>query len=320
MSPKERLVFIKSPLKSIVYFNPVDQAPPGERSRARAQPHGQALPFFFFHTQHLMRIITANLNGVRSAHTKGFFEWLQTQDCEALGVQELKAQDADMSAEMKVALNQHGKRLEGDFHHAEKKGYSGVGMYTVAKPSETIVGLGNAAFDAEGRWIEKRFDHNGVRVSLISAYFPSGSSGDERQAAKYAFLDVVYPHLLALSKEREFILMGDLNIAHHPIDLKNWKGNLKNSGFLPEERAWLTQLLESTGLVDVYRHLYPDQGDEAYTWWSQRGQAYAKNVGWRIDYQLATPGLAQTAKHAFVFKDQRFSDHAPLGVDYDFTL
>ena len=146
-----------------------------------------------------MRIITANLNGVRSAHTKGFFDWLQTQDCEALGVQELKAQDADMSAEMKVALNQHGNRLEGDFHHAEKKGYSGVGMYTVAKPSETIVGLGNAAFDAEGRWIEKRFDHNGVRVSLISAYFPSGSSGDERQAAKYAFLDVVYPHLLALS-------------------------------------------------------------------------------------------------------------------------
>ena len=267
-----------------------------------------------------MRIITANLNGIRSAHTKGFFDWLQTQDIQALGVQELKAQSSDLRDEMKEVSNKQGKTLEGHFHHAEKKGYSGVGLYTLAKPTETIVGLGNAAFDAEGRWIEKRFDKKDSRVSLISAYFPSGSSGEDRQAAKYEFLDVVYPHLLALSKEREFILMGDLNIAHHPIDLKNWKGNLKNSGFLPEERAWLTQLIETTGLVDVYRHLYPEQGEEAYTWWSQRGQAYAKNVGWRIDYQLATPGLAKTAQQAFVFKDQRFSDHAPLVVDYDFTL
>jgi exodeoxyribonuclease III len=267
-----------------------------------------------------MRIITANLNGVRSAQTKGFFDWLQTQELQALGVQELKAQDPDMGPEMKTVYNQAGKPLLGHFHHAEKKGYSGVGLYTQAKPSEILVGLGHPAFDAEGRWIEKRFDKGQTRVSLISAYFPSGSSGEERQAAKFAFLEVAYPRLLALSQEREFILMGDLNIAHHPIDLKNWKGNLKNSGFLPEERAWLTQLIETTGLVDVYRHLYPEAGEEAYTWWSQRGQAYAKNVGWRIDYQLATPGLARTAQRAHVFKDLRFSDHAPLVVDYDFKL
>jgi len=267
-----------------------------------------------------MRIISANLNGVRSAHSKGFFNWLQTQDCDAVGVQELKAQDADMSEDMKVALNLQGQHLTGHFHHAEKKGYSGVGLYTHTQPTEIVVGLGNPVFDLEGRWIEKRFDRKDRRVSLISAYFPSGSSGDDRQSAKYAFLDIVYPHLLALSQEREFILMGDLNIAHHPIDLKNWKGNLKNSGFLPEERAWLTQLIDTTGLVDVNRQLYPEQGEEAYTRWSQRGQAYAKNVGWRIDYQLATPGLAQLAQSAFVFKEQRFSDHAPLGVDYDFKL
>ena len=166
--------------------------------------------------------------------------------------------------------------------------------------------------------MELRFDNGPRKRSIISAYFPSGSSGEDRQAAKFRFLDVFYPHLMALKAERDFILCGDINIAHQNIDLKNWKSNQKNSGFLPEERAWMTGLLAQGGLVDVYRQLHPASTDEAYTWWSNRGQAYAKNVGWRLDYQLATPALASGARTADVFKETRFSDHAPLTVQYDF--
>jgi exodeoxyribonuclease-3 len=183
-----------------------------------------------------------------------------------------------------------------------------------------VVGLGAPEFDAEGRYVELRFDTPQRKLSLISCYFPSGSSGDERQAAKFRFLDIMYPHITQLAAQRELVLCGDVNIAHQEIDLKNWKGNLKNSGFLPEERAWMTRLLTEGGLVDVYRSLHPTESDTAYTWWSNRGQAYAKNVGWRIDYQLATPGVATLARSAKVFKDQRFSDHAPLTVEYELKL
>ena len=266
-----------------------------------------------------MKIITANLNGIRSAASKGFFEWLQAQQADALGVQEIKAQ-----ADVVEGTYSQVAGLAGHFHCAEKKGYSGVGLYTRAEPSDVRVGLGVPEFDAEGRWIEKRFDQPGRKLSLISCYFPSGSSGEERQQAKFRFLDAMAPHLAALRAEREFILLGDVNIAHQEIDLKNWKGNLKNSGFLPEERAWMTQLLGSDkgqgGLVDVYRHLHPREEAAAYTWWSNRGQAWANNVGWRIDYHLATPALAATARQASVYKAQRFSDHAPLSIDYDFGL
>jgi len=262
-----------------------------------------------------MKIITANLNGIRSAATKGFFEWLQAQDADALGVQEIKAQaDVVEGTFCQVA------GLRGHFHCAEKKGYSGVGLYTRAEPSDILVGLGVPEFDAEGRWIEKRFDKPGRKLSLISCYFPSGSASEERQQAKFRFLDVMAPHLAALKQQREFILVGDVNIAHQEIDLKNWKGNLKNSGFLPEERAWMTQLLGQGGLVDVYRHLHPHESAGAYTWWSNRGQAWANNVGWRIDYHLATPALAAAARQASVYKAQRFSDHAPLTLDYEWGV
>jgi exodeoxyribonuclease-3 len=180
------------------------------------------------------------------------------------------------------------------------------------------VGLKSKEFDAEGRYVEARFDNARRKLSVISCYFPSGSSGEDRQRAKYRFLEVIYPHLLRLKTQREFILVGDVNIAHREIDLKNWKTNQKNSGFLPDERAWMTKLLDEAGLVDVFRRL--NTKPEQYTWWSNRGQAWAKNVGWRLDYHLATPGIAAKATREAIFLDQRFSDHAPVTVDYDFSL
>jgi exodeoxyribonuclease-3 len=225
-----------------------------------------------------MRFITANLNGVRSAASKGFFAWLAQQKADAVGVQELKAQADVVEAQFRTC-----DRLAGHFHYAEKKGYSGVGLYTAQEPSEVLIGFDGGEFDGEGRWVETRYDKPGRKLSLISCYFPSGSSGEDRQQAKYRFLDAMYPHLQALKAEREFILVADVNIAHQQADLKNWRSNQKNSGFLPEERAWMTRLLSEGGLVDVYRRLQPDTTETCYTWWSNRGQAYANNVGWRLD-------------------------------------
>ncbi|MBI5938646.1 MAG: exodeoxyribonuclease III [Betaproteobacteria bacterium] len=259
-----------------------------------------------------MRIVTANLNGIRSAGRKGFFDWLPRQDADVICLQELKAQVGDMTRHM---LNPEG--YFGYFHYAEKKGYSGVGLYCKRQPDEIIEGLDIADIDMEGRYIEARFGN----TSIVSVYLPSGSSSEERQAMKFSFMDRFWPHLEKLRQSgREVIVCGDWNIAHREIDLKNWKGNLKNSGFLPEERAWMTALFDQLGYVDTYRHLYPEHEGEAYTWWSNRGQAWAKNVGWRIDYQIATPGIAAKAQAGSVYKAERFSDHAPLIVDYDATL
>ncbi|MGC4078762.1 MAG: exodeoxyribonuclease III [Rubrivivax sp.] len=258
------------------------------------------------------RLVTLNLNGIRSAASKGFLDWAEVTAADCMGVQEVKAQAADVAGRFERVGG-----LDGHFHFAEKKGYSGVGLYTRHEPSDVVVGFDGGEFDAEGRWIELRFDKPGRKLSIISCYFPSGSSGEERQAAKYRFLDLLQPHLMALKAEREFILVGDVNIAHKEIDLKNWRGNQKNSGFLPEERAWMTRLLD-TGVVDVFRRLNPNP--DQYTWWSNRGQAWAKNVGWRLDYHLATPALAETARREQIFLAQRFSDHAPLTIDYEFTL
>jgi exodeoxyribonuclease III len=259
------------------------------------------------------RLVTLNLNGIRSAAAKGFVEWAEQARADCMGVQEVKAQHADVAGRFERVAG-----MDGHFHFAQKKGYSGVGLYTRHEPSDVIVGLGEPEFDDEGRYVEVRFDKPGRPLSMISCYFPSGSSGEERQAAKYRFLEVIYPHLLSLKGKREFILVGDVNIAHKEIDLKNWKGNRKNSGFLPEERAWMTRLLEEAGMVDVFRRL--NDRAEQYTWWSNRGQAWAKNVGWRLDYHLATPGVAAHAKSEHIYLDQRFSDHAPLSIDYDFNL
>lgn len=263
----------------------------------------------------MFKLTSLNLNGIRSATSKGLETWLETHRADCICVQEVKAQAPDVSGRFEALAG-----LQGHFHFAEKKGYSGVGVYTRHEPSEVIAGFDGGEFDAEGRWVELRFDTPARKLSLISAYFPSGSSGEERQAAKFRFLDLIYPHLMALKAEREFILCGDINIAHKAIDLKNWRSNQKNSGFTPEERAWMTQLIDEGGLVDVYRQLQPDATDAAYTWWSNRGQAYANNVGWRLDYHLASPKVAALARREAIYKGEKFSDHAPLTIEYDLVL
>ena len=257
----------------------------------------------------MKKIITANLNGIRSASRKGFFEWMQQQDADFICVQELKAQAVEMTPEFLAPTG-----YCGHFHYAQKKGYSGVGLYSKAEPDSVQIGFGNEEFDAEGRYIRCDFG----KLSVISLYAPSGSSSPERQEAKFRFMEVFLPHLVELQASgREIVVCGDWNIAHQEIDLKNWKSNQKNSGFLPEERAWMTQIFNELGWIDVYRRLYPEATAEAYTWWSNRGQAWAKNVGWRIDYQVATAGMAASARAASVYKAERFSDHAPLVIEYE---
>ena len=261
----------------------------------------------------MFRLVTLNLNGIRSAADKGFVQWAEGAGADCIGVQEIKAQADTVDGRFDTLGDLHGQ-----FHYAQKKGYSGVGLYAKKAPSDVKLGFGSREFDAEGRWVEMRFDTAKRKFSVISCYFPSGSSGEERQQAKFRFLARMYPHLVKLKAEREFVLMGDVNIAHHEIDLKNWKGNQKNSGFLPEERAWLTKLFDKAGLVDVFRTL--NQKPEQYTWWSQRGQARAKNVGWRLDYHIATPAVAATAQREEIVLAQRFSDHAPVVIDYGWKL
>ena len=267
----------------------------------------------------MFRLVSLNLNGIRSAANKGLLPWAEGMQIDCMGVQELKAQAGDMAGRF-----EHIAGMRGHFHCAQKKGYSGVGLYTRHEPTEVKIGFGNTEFDDEGRYVEARFDRPSrsrlTKLSIISCYFPSGSSGAERQQAKFRFLEAFYPYLHALKAQREFILMGDINIAHKEVDLKNWRGNRKNSGFLPEERAWMTRAIDELGLIDVHRTLCPHHTGEAYTWWSNRGQAWANNVGWRLDYHLATAGIAQTARAVSIHKATRFSDHAPLIIDYDMAL
>lgn len=257
-----------------------------------------------------MRVISLNANGIRSAARKGFFEWLETQNADVVCIQETKSQ-----------LHQLEKSIfcPGGYHcyyyDAEKRGYSGVALYARCKPDKIITGLQSEEFDPEGRYIEAQFKS----LSVVSVYLPSGSSGELRQQAKFRFLDMFMPYLQSLRRRhREYILCGDWNIAHKKIDLKNWRGNQKNSGFLPEERVWMDELLDKRGFVDAFRIV--NQEPDQYTWWSNRGQAWAKNVGWRIDYQIVTPGLKERIKSASIYKDERFSDHAPLIIDYALEL
>jgi exodeoxyribonuclease III len=258
----------------------------------------------------MLRIITVNLNGIRSAFRKGFAQWLARQRADVVCLQEVKAQEQDLDAAILAP-----KGLHAFFNCAEKKGYSGVALYSRSRPDKVSPGFGSREFDPEGRFL--RADYG--KLSVISVYQPSGSSSEERQRAKFRFLAEFMPVLRKLrASGREIVLCGDWNIAHREIDLKNWRSNQKNSGFLPEERAWLGEVFDEVGWVDVFRRI--DPRPEQYTWWSNRGQAWAKNVGWRIDYQIATPGIAAKAKKAAIYKNERFSDHAPLTIDYDAAL
>ena len=254
-----------------------------------------------------MRIISFNANGIRASAKKGFYDWLKTTDADVVCIQETKAQTHQLE-ENKPLFFPEGYICQ--YHDAIKKGYSGVGIYT-KRPAEISAGLGWKPFDNEGRWIQADFGD----LVVVSMYFPSGTSGDERQNFKYQCMDYLMPRLEEFKTSgKEYIICGDWNIAHNNIDIKNWKGNKKNSGFLPEERAWLTTLFDEKGWVDVFRTL--NQEEDQFTWWSQRGQARAKNVGWRIDYQIATPGIAAKAKAEFIYTDEKLSDHAPLVIDY----
>ena len=274
----------------------------------------------------MLRIITLNLNGIRSAWSKGVYPWLLEQNADIVCLQELKAQHDDLESAMKSPTGFHAY-----YHFAEKKGYSGVGIWSKQEPDQIVRGLGSIDHnqftvlendadlaacqeaDSQGRYLRADF---GPR-SVVSLYLPSGSSSPERQAAKFRFMELFYAHLGNLAHSgRQVLVCGDWNIAHQEIDLKNWKSNRKNSGFLPEERAWIEQLLSKGEWQDAYRQLYPTATDACYTWWSNRGQAWVKNVGWRLDYQLTTPDLSQQVIAAEVYKGQRFSDHAPLTIDY----
>ena len=257
-----------------------------------------------------MRIVTLNVNGLRSAERKGFARWLaRAEPWDVVCVQEIKCLEEDVPRPLKAPRRSHAT-----FVPAVRKGYSGVALYS-KRPHRPTAGFGHAEFDAEGRYLAADLGD----LAVISLYLPSGSSGPERQASKFRFLEAFLPHLEALRRTgKEIVLCGDWNIAHQPIDLKNWRSNQKNSGFLPEERAWLTRVFDELGFVDVFRRV--DPRPEQYTWWSNRGQAWAKNVGWRIDYQIATPGIAAKARRAAIYKNRRFSDHAPLIIDYDHDL
>jgi exodeoxyribonuclease III len=258
----------------------------------------------------VVRIISVNVNGIRAAHRKGFFDWLPKQNADVICIQETKAQVDQLVEEI---LQPNG--YYACFNDAVKKGYSGTAVYSKKEPDKIIDKLGWSHADDEGRYLQVDFG----KLSVVSLYLPSGSSSEERQANKFDFLDRFMPVLKKMRRQkREYIICGDWNIAHKEIDLKNWKGNKKNSGFLPEERAWMDDLFGPVGMIDSFRVVNeePDQ----YTWWSNRGQAWAKNVGWRIDYQVVTPGLKDKIKSVSIYKDERFSDHAPLITDYDLKI
>jgi exodeoxyribonuclease-3 len=257
-----------------------------------------------------MRVISLNLNGIRSAVNKGLLDWLPRQKADVVCIQEIKAHAADLTDAMR-----NPGRLKGYFHFAEKKGYSGVGLYCRREPDRLIEGFGIPDIDAEGRYLEASFGP----LSVVSFYLPSGSTSEERLTVKFRFLERSIPRLHELATSgRDVIICGDWNIAHKEIDLKNWRSNQKNSGFLPEERAWLSGVFDHLGFVDVFRRIDPRA--EQYTWWSNRGRAWAKNVGWRLDYQIATPAIAAKAAAASIYKARRFSDHAPLTIDYDYPM
>ncbi len=258
----------------------------------------------------MFRVISLNANGIRAAARKGFFEWLKIQNADVVCIQETKAQEYQLIDKCFWPAGYYCY-----YRDADKKGYSGVAIYTRHKPLRIVKGIGNLEFDNEGRYIEICLGN----ISVVSLYLPSGSSGEVRQEFKFRSMDIFRKHLKKLKRRKaEFILCGDWNIAHKKIDLKNWRGNKKNSGFLPEERKWMDDLFNIENYIDAFRSI--NKNEDQFTWWSNRGRAWEKNVGWRIDYQVVTPKLKNKILNSNIFKNDRFSDHAPLIIDYDWNL
>ncbi len=258
----------------------------------------------------MTRIMSFNVNGIRAVSRKGFWDWFHTQNIDVLCIQETKAQIDQLTDEI---IQQQG--YNAWFCDAEKKGYSGTAIYSRIEPNAIHTGLGFDTCDTEGRWIAAEFKN----TIVVSLYLPSGSSSEEAQAKKDHFLDIFMPMLHQWRDEgKTMIICGDWNIAHKEIDIKNWKGNLKNSGFLPHERAWLTKLFDDVGWIDAFREV--NQQENQYTWWSNRGQAWANNTGWRIDYHIVTPDLKDKIIKEEVYREERLSDHAPLTIEYDLEL
>ena len=257
-----------------------------------------------------MKVITANLNGIRAAARKGFFDWVARQGADFVCIQETKAQIHQLEDEIFHPAGYHCY-----YHDAEKKGYSGVALYSKRQPDKVIVGMGDERYDVEGRYLEVQVD----KLLIASLYMPSGSAKEERLAYKYTCMDYFLPKMKALLETgKDIIICGDWNIAHTKADIKNWRGNQKNSGFLPEERAWLDKVFDEAGFVDAFRQI--EQAEHSYTWWSNRGQAWANNTGWRIDYHITSPGLKGKVISTEIYKDERFSDHSPLIIDYDYAI
>jgi len=258
----------------------------------------------------MARIITCNTNGIRAAARKGFFDWLQKEQADVVCIQETKAQEGQLTDPVFSPNGYHCY-----YNDAVKKGYSGTALYSKVKPQRVITSLGWDPADSEGRYLQADFKG----LSVISLYVPSGSASEEVLQKKLRFMDIFMEHLRALRrKRREFIICADWNICHQQIDLKNWRSNQKNSGFLPEERAWLDVLYDEVGYIDSFRLVNTEA--EQYTWWSNRGQAWAKNVGWRLDYQVISPKLVDKVRSADIYKEERFSDHAPQIMEYDLDI
>jgi exodeoxyribonuclease-3 len=257
----------------------------------------------------LFRVISLNANGIRAAARKGFFEWMSEQNADVVCIQETKAQVHQLTDEIFSPTGYHCY-----YEDAEKKGYSGTAIYSRHKPKKIIRGYGDKEFDQEGRYLEVQLG----AINVVSLYLPSGSSGDVRQEAKYRCLASFGEHMQKLQRRKsEYVICGDWNIVHKEGDIRNWKQNQKNSGCLPEERDWLDKVFGEYRYTDAFRTI--EQEPDQYTWWSNRGRAWDNNVGWRLDYHAVTPGLKDKVKKTAIYREERFSDHAPISIDYDWT-